>query len=61
MTVKEHIAFWAAKILYAFVFIALPIYVLGFLKFAIGFLIATFFTGFVISVVFQLAHTVEET
>lgn len=61
MTIREHIAFWAAKVLYAFVFIALPIYMLGFLKFAVGFIIATFFTGFVISVVFQLAHTVEET
>ena len=61
MSMQEHLAFWAAKVLYAFVFIALPIYKLGFLKFSIGFLIASAFTGLVISIVFQLAHTVEET
>ncbi len=61
MSRKEHIAFWAAKILYAFLFIALPIYMLGFGTWVIGFLITTMVTGFIISVVFQLAHTVEET
>jgi linoleoyl-CoA desaturase len=61
MSVKEHLGFWAAKILYAFFFVALPIYLLGFGTWLVGFLIATMVTGFIISVVFQLAHTVEET
>ena len=39
----------------------LPIMMLGFVKWVIGFLIATMVTGFVISIVFQLAHTVEHT
>ena len=33
----------------------------GFVKWMVGFLIASMVTGFVISIVFQLAHTVEHT
>ena len=61
MTIKEHISFWTAKVLYAFAFVALPIYLLGFKTWIIGFLIITMITGLVISIVFQLAHTVEHT
>ena len=61
MTVREHISFWAAKVIYAFMFVGLPIYLLGFLTWFVGFLIITMVTGFVISIVFQLAHTVEHT
>ncbi|MEO6220848.1 MAG: acyl-CoA desaturase [Ginsengibacter sp.] len=61
MTVREHISFWAAKVIYAFMFVALPIYLLGFITWLVGFLIITMVTGFVISIVFQLAHTVEHT
>jgi linoleoyl-CoA desaturase len=39
----------------------LPIYLLGFLSWLIGFLVFTFVAGFVLSIVFQLAHTVEHT
>ncbi len=59
--IQEHISFWAAKLIYAFMFIALPIYLLGFTTWLIGFLVFTMVTGFVISIVFQLAHTVEHT
>ena len=41
--------------------IALPIYMVGFVPWLVGFLITSMVTGFVISIVFQLAHTVEET
>ena len=61
MTIKEHISFWAAKAIYAFMFVALPIMLLGFTKWLVGFLIITMITGLVISMVFQLAHTVEHT
>ena len=57
----DHFAFWAAKIIYYGIMIVLPIYKLGFAKWAIGFLIMSMFAGFVLSIVFQLAHTVEET
>lgn len=61
MSLKEHVGFWAAKVGYAILFMALPIYMVGFVNWAIGFLIASMVTGFVISIVFQLAHTVEAT
>lgn len=61
MTLKEHIAFWAAKIIYAFMVVALPIYRLGFVNWLLGFLLVSMVTGFIISIVFQLAHTVEHT
>ncbi len=58
---REHIAFWTAKVVYAFMIVALPIYYLGFFKWLSGFLIVSMVTGFIISIVFQLAHTVEHT
>jgi linoleoyl-CoA desaturase len=61
MTVAEHIEFWAVKIYHAAVFVVIPIYVVGWLSWLVGFLVATLFAGFVLSIVFQLAHTVEDT
>lgn len=60
-SVREHISFWIAKLTYAFMMVALPIYLLGFTTWLIGFLITAMVTGFTIGIVFQLAHTVEET
>jgi linoleoyl-CoA desaturase len=61
MNIKQHIAFWATKLYHGFVFVALPIYMVGWLYWSVGFLIFTFVAGFVLSIVFQLAHTVEDT
>ena len=61
MTTWEHISFWTAKVIYAFMFVVLPIMLLGFTQWIIGFLIITMVTGLAISIVFQLAHTVEHT
>ena len=61
MTIGEHIEFWAVKAYHAIVFVILPIYMLGWVSWLVGFLIATFVAGFVLSIVFQLAHTVDET
>jgi len=61
MSTFEHIAFWIAKAGYAFGMIVVPIYLLGFVPWLLGFLIIAMFAGFVLSIVFQLAHTVEET
>ena len=61
MSTFEHIAFWTAKIGYYFMMIALPIYYVGFVNWLVGFLIIAMFAGLILSVVFQLAHTVEET
>jgi len=61
MSTFEHFAFWIAKAGYYFMMIVLPIMLVGFLPWLVGFLIIAMFAGFVLSIVFQLAHTVEET
>lgn len=61
MTPGDHLVFWGFKLFHAFLFIGLPIYVLGFVYWLVGFLIFTCVAGFVLSLVFQLAHTVEHT
>lgn len=60
-TIGEHIAFWTAKLVYGFMMVVLPIYLLGFVPWLIGFMLTAMITGFTIGIVFQLAHTVEET
>jgi linoleoyl-CoA desaturase len=61
MSKFEHFAFWTAKVGYYGGMIVLPIFMVGFLPWLVGFLTIAMFAGFVLSVVFQLAHTVEET
>ncbi len=61
LSLFDHFAFWTAKVGYYFMMIFLPIYVLGFTSWLVGFLIISMVAGLVLSVVFQLAHTVEET
>jgi linoleoyl-CoA desaturase len=61
MHLNDHIVFWLFKSLHLFVFVGLPIYMVGFLPWLVGFLCATVFAGLVLSIVFQLAHTVEHT
>jgi linoleoyl-CoA desaturase len=61
MTIDQHISFWGFKLLHAFIFLAIPIYMVGFSTWLIGFLVYGMFAGFVLSIVFQLAHTVEDT
>lgn len=61
MSVKEHIIFWGSKLLYGFFFFVLPVFTQGFLATLLGYFIMAFVCGWVISIVFQLAHVVEET
>jgi linoleoyl-CoA desaturase len=61
MHLNDHIVFWLFKATNLFLFIGLPIYMVGFLPWLLGFLVTTLFAGFVLSIVFQLAHTVEHT
>lgn len=61
MSMSDHIVFWTFKFLNYFLFIAMPVYMLGWIPWLVGFLTATLVAGFVISIVFQLAHTVEHT
>ena len=61
MEVKEHVEFWGSKLLHLFLFVGLPIYAAGFTVWLTSFLIFTVVAGLVLSLVFQLAHTVEHT
>ena len=58
---KDHIFFWSFKVLYGVLFIAVPVYFCGFIPWLTGFLINAAVAGFLLSIVFQLAHTVDET
>lgn len=61
MDLPEHINFWISKVLYVFFFIVLPFFFAGVVPTIIGYLIMAFSAGIVISIVFQLAHVVENT
>ena len=58
MKLKDHFIFWGSKLTYIFIFIVLPVIVLGY-QALIGYLIMAFTCGLTISTVFQLAHVVE--
>ena len=58
---KEHYIFWVTKAAYIFVYLLLPIFMVGLLKALVGFAIVAFVCGMFISIVFQLAHVVENT
>lgn len=61
MSLADHIIFWSFKVFYLFIFMVLPILTVGFVDWIIGFAIFGLVAGFVLSIVFQLAHTVEHT
>ncbi len=61
MRLGDHIVFWTFKLIHIALFVVIPIYLLGFLPWLVGFWVYGMVTGFVLSIVFQLAHTVEET
>jgi linoleoyl-CoA desaturase len=61
MTTKNHIVFWATKILYVTFYMVLPAIKFGFFPWLAGFFILHAFMGLTLSLVFQLAHVVENT
>jgi linoleoyl-CoA desaturase len=61
MSFKEHAIFWMTKLFYVTMYIGIPILFTGFLNTIIGFSIIVFICGLSISIVFQLAHVVEDT
>jgi linoleoyl-CoA desaturase len=61
MSLSDHLVFWGFKLFHVFLFVFLPIYRLGWYDWFISFTIFTMVAGFVLSMVFQLAHTVEHT
>lgn len=61
LALKEHFIFWFTKVTFIIVYLLVPIIMVGWLPALVGFFIITFVTGLSISVVFQLAHVVEDT
>lgn len=57
----EHAIFWLSKVLYLLFYVVVPVYFLGWTKFLIGYLIYNAVFGLVLSLVFQMAHVVENT
>lgn len=60
MSLKDHFIFWISKVFYLFAFVVLPIFMVGFVKTLIGYVITSFVCGWILSVVFQLAHVVDD-
>lgn len=61
MNMNDHIEFWGVKVYHATVFIVLPVLAVGWISWIVGFFTMSLVAGFVLSIVFQLAHTVEDT
>jgi linoleoyl-CoA desaturase len=61
MTTKNHVIFWATKLSYFTFYIILPIMVWGFVPWLVGFFVLNAVMGLILSLVFQLAHVVENT
>lgn len=61
MSLSDHLVFWTFKVINLTLYVVLPIYTLGFVNWIVGFSIFSVVAGFVLSIVFQLAHTVEHT
>ena len=59
MDTKEHIIFWGGKIFFILFYIGIPIFLIGWKAWLIGFLISQFTLGLTLAIVFQLAHVVE--
>ncbi len=57
----NHVVFWLTKIGYVIFYIVLPIKVWGFLPWLAGYLLLNAAMGLTLSIVFQLAHVVENT
>jgi linoleoyl-CoA desaturase len=61
MTVADHILFWSSKLLYILFYLVIPMTVLGWQLWLLYFVCLHIGLGLTLSVVFQLAHVVEET
>jgi linoleoyl-CoA desaturase len=61
LPLREHFIFWFTKIAYISAYCVLPIFMVGFMPWLIGFLIITIVCGVSTSLVFQLAHVVPGT
>ncbi|CAN5381616.1 acyl-CoA desaturase [soil metagenome] len=60
LTPTEHFTFWFTKLLYVFIYLILPMYMVGIGEAILGYLVVALVCGVVLSIVFQLAHVVED-
>lgn len=61
ITTKDHIIFWITKVSYIGLYLILPSMIWGWGYTILGFMVYHFMLGTTLSIVFQLAHVVEET
>jgi len=61
MSANDHVIFWVSKVLYLLFYIAIPVVLMGWQSWLVFFLCMHIGLGFTLSIVFQLAHVVEET
>jgi linoleoyl-CoA desaturase len=61
MSTGDHLIFWISKVLYLLFYIAIPILLMGWQSWLLFFLSLHIGLGLTLSIVFQLAHVVEET
>ena len=61
ISLKDHILFWASKLVCLFIYILLPLFVLGWQQMLFGFLIVHFTMGFSLILLVQLAHVMDNT
>lgn len=57
---SEHIIFWVSKVFYITTFVVIPIVFVGFWPWLVGYAVVMVTCSFLIALVFQLAHVVEE-
>jgi linoleoyl-CoA desaturase len=61
ISIREHIIFWGSKILYFGFYIVLPVLLVGWQSWLVGYLLINCTMGLTLALVFQLAHVVEKT
>jgi linoleoyl-CoA desaturase len=61
MSTQDHLIFWISKLLYILFYIVIPVVLIGWQSWLLFFLCMHIGLGLTLSIVFQLAHVVEET
>ncbi len=61
MSGSDHLLFWGSKVLYILFYLAIPMLLLGWKLWLLYFLCMHIGLGLILSIIFQLAHVVEET
>jgi linoleoyl-CoA desaturase len=61
MNLQDHVIFWLSKVLYLIFYVAIPVYLVGWGPWALGFTAMHLVMGLTLALVFQLAHVVEHT